>query len=69
MATALKHEHEEDIHELNEKEAKELFECAVQKRLKMSTEEFLRRLDAGEFKGREEDPQITRLLSLLPLIR
>ena len=69
MATALKHEYEEDTHELSDEEASELFERAVQRRLKMSTEEFLRKLDAGEFKGREEEPHIMSLLMRLPLVR
>jgi hypothetical protein len=69
MATALKHEYEEDTHELSDEEASELFEKTVQRRLKMSTEEFLRKLDAGDFKGREEEPHIMSLLMRLPLVR
>ena len=70
MATALKHQHEDaGAYELNDDEARELFESAVQSRLKMSTEEFLRKLDAGEFKGREEEPHIMSLLMRLPLVR
>jgi hypothetical protein len=69
MATVLKNEYEEDIRELGDSEAKAMFEAAVQKRLGMSTEEFLTKLDAGEFTKDCEDPKITRLLSLLPLVR
>ena len=68
MATVLK-EQEDDIRELGEAEARDFFEAAVQKRLKISATEFLQKLDAGEFKDRTEDPKIMRLLSLLPMVR
>lgn len=67
MATLIKHE--DDIRELDKAEAQAVFEAAVKRRLNMSAAEFLKRLDAGEFKGKEEDPKIMRLLSLLPLVR
>jgi hypothetical protein len=69
MATGLKKEFEEDIRELDDIEAEELFEAAVQKRFNISTAEFLAKLDAGEFKNKEEDPKLMRILSLLPLVR
>lgn len=67
MATQIKQE--DDIRELDKAEAQEVFEAAVKRRLNMSAAEFLSRLDAGLFKGQEEDPKIMRILSLLPLIR
>ncbi len=68
MATVLKLP-EDDIRELNEAEAREFFEAAVRRRLHISATEFLKKLDAGQFRGKEEDPKIMSLLSLLPLVR
>ncbi len=67
MATLI--DKEDEIRELNEADARKMFETAVKRRLNMSADEFLKRLDAGEFKGQEEDPKIMRLLSLLLLVR
>lgn len=67
MATLIKQE--DDIRELDKAQAEEVFEAAVKRRLNISAAEFLKRLDAGEYKGKEEDPKIMRLLSLLPLVR
>lgn len=69
MATVLKKGYEEDIHEMDDSEAGELFEAAVQKRFNITAAEFLVKLDAGEFKNKEEDPKLMRILSLLPLVR
>jgi hypothetical protein len=69
MATVLKKDFDDASRELDDSEAKELFEAAVQKRLGISTEEFLKKFDAGQFKDREEDPLLVRLFSLLPLVR
>ncbi len=67
MATVIKHD--DDIRELSQDEARKMFEATVQRRLKMSTDEFLQRLDNGEFTGKEEDPRFMSILSLLPLVR
>jgi hypothetical protein len=68
MAAILKPQ-DDDIRELGQEEAKKLFEDAVARRLKISATEFLSKLDSGDFKGQEEDPRLTRILSLLPLVR
>ncbi len=67
MATVV--QQEDDIRELTGEDARAKFESVVQRRLKMSAAEFLKRLDSGEFNGREEEPRIVRILSLLPLVR
>lgn len=67
MATLIKQE--DDIRELDKEQAREAFEAAVQRRLKMTTDDFLKALDRGDFRGREEEPKIMRLLSMLPLVR
>lgn len=69
MATVLKNDFDDDIRELDDSEAKALFEATVKTRLGMTTEEFLKKLDSGEFKGKEEDPHLMRIFSLLPLVR
>jgi len=46
-----------------------VFEMHVQHDLGMSTEEFLRALDAGEFTGEPENQKVEGLLLLLPLVR
>ena len=54
---------------LTEEQARALFEKTVQHDLGMSTEEFLRALDAGEFVGEPENQKVEGLLLLLPLVR
>lgn len=69
MATVIENPEEEYAQELTNEQAKIFFEAVVKRRLKIGTEEFLRRLDAGEYEGKEEDPRILKLLMLLPMIR
>jgi len=56
-----------NIHFMSEEEGRALFDKNVRRELGMSTEEFLRALDAGEFAN---DPErIMDVLMLLPLVR
>ena len=67
MAKAL--EINENIHELSDDEAHELFERQARRYLNMSGAAFIRRWDAGEYADGPEDPAVVRVSMLLPLGR
>ena len=46
-----------------------LFDRAVRRRLRMSSAEFLRKWDAGEFRDPDSDPGVMEVVMLLPLVR
>lgn len=59
---------EEDLEFMSDEDATAYFEQIVQSRLKITSEEFLARLDAGEYKN-SKIPGITGLLALVPLVK
>lgn len=58
-----------DIHWLSEREARELFDQEACRWLGISGDEFLRRWDAGQYQGREDDPDVIGVAVLLDLVR
>lgn len=72
MATTAKApETETAIHWLSDEEAREEFDAQARKWLGLSGEEFLRRWDAGEYRGLEDDdpPNVLMVASLISLVR
>lgn len=59
---------DKNIHQLDEKEARELFERSVQSLLGISTDEFLKNLNEGTY-STEDAPDVSDLIALLPMIQ
>jgi len=62
---------ETSVIELSESEAASLFDKIAWQHLRMSGEEFLKRWDAGEFKGKNWDamPGLAEVAMLIPFAR
>jgi hypothetical protein len=64
---------ENQIRELNDEEARELFDRSARHHLGISGEEFLRRWDAGEYDDPDDrsknPPEVMAVASLLPFAR
>lgn len=58
-----------DLPELDEDDARALFDEHARSNLNMSGEEFLRAWDAGEFDDEPDRPEVMRVVMLLPLVR
>jgi hypothetical protein len=56
------------VEELTDEQAREVFEERVQRCLHLSTDGFLVRYDSGAYDGVDE-PAITQMVMLLPLVR
>ncbi len=50
-------------------EGRAIFDRAVRRALHMSSAEFLRKWDAGEFSDPDSDPGVMEVVMLLPLAR
>lgn len=57
------------IHELTDEEACALFDRMAQQYLSISGDEFLCRLDAGEYAEGRQEPRVETLIMLIPLVR
>lgn len=57
------------ITDLNSEESHELFDQQAKRYLGVSGEEFVRRLEAGEYGDPDDDPRVMRLVMLLPFAR
>jgi len=57
-----------DVVELTEEEGRKFFDEVTRAELGMSGEEFLRRYDAGDFKG-TDDPRVVGVSMLIPFAR
>jgi hypothetical protein len=72
MATTPAPSTQTPIHWLDEDEAREAFDAEARKWLGISGDEFLRRWDAGEYRGIEDDadhPHVIGMAMLIPLVR
>lgn len=71
VTSAMTPDTETAIRWLDEDEAREEFDAHARKRLGLSGEEFLRRWDAGEYRGLEDDdpPNVLMVASLISLVR
>ena len=58
-----------DVRELNRDQGRDLLDALARRYLDMSAEEFIAAWDAGEFNGRSESPELTRVAMLLPFGR
>jgi hypothetical protein len=54
---------------LNKKEGRALFDRVAHRALGISGEEFIRRLDQGQYPDEDESPEIARLCMLTPFWR
>ena len=57
------------VRELSSEEGKELFDRKARRYLGGSGDEFLRKLEAGEYGDPDEDPNVMRLVMLIPFAR
>jgi len=57
-----------DVVELTEEEGRKFFDEVTRAELGMSGEEFLRRYDAGDFRG-TDDPRVVGVIMLIPFAR
>ena len=57
------------VRELSLEEGQKLFDEKALQYLGVSGDEFIRRLDAGEYGDPDEDPNVMRLVMLLPFAR
>lgn len=57
------------ITDLNAEESHELFDQQARRYLGVSGDEFVRRLEAGEYGDPDDDPRVMRLVMLLPFAR
>jgi hypothetical protein len=57
------------IRDLNEQEGHDLFDRKAREYLDVSGDEFIRRLEAGEYGDPDDDPRVMRLYMLLPFAR
>ncbi len=54
---------------ITREEALEFFDRMAQFTLKISGEEFVRRFNAGEYEGEEDESGVRTMIGLLPMIR
>ena len=57
------------ITRLTRTEGRAIFERTVRRRLHMSSAEFLRKWDAGDFRDPDSDPGVMEVVMLPPLVR
>ncbi len=57
------------INDLSQEEGSALFDRKARQYLDVSGDEFIRRLEAGEYGDPDDDPRVMRLVMLLPFAR
>lgn len=57
------------VHEVTPEEGRAILDRAARRRLHMSGDEFIRRWDAGEYEGKADRPDVSRVAMLLPFGR
>ena len=57
------------IQDLSSEDGRDLFDRQARRYLGVGGEEFLRRLEAGEYGDPDDDPRVMRLVMLLPFAR
>lgn len=57
------------IKDLTSEEGRDLFDRKARQYLDVSGDEFIRRLEAGEYGDPDNDPKVMRLVMLLPFAR
>jgi len=66
MSAGVNSDNEPEIQILSDEQAKRQFEETVRRHFKMSSDEFLKKLRAGEFKINCDDSNLLQVLSLIP---
>lgn len=56
------------VHQFTPDEARKLFDDMAEFTLDLTGDEFLRRLDAGEYEGKEDDPGVSTMLGFVTLL-
>jgi hypothetical protein len=58
-----------EVQQVDEDDARAVFDEQARQNLNMSGEEFLQAWDAGEFDADPDRPEVMRVVFLLPLVR
>ncbi len=60
---------DEQIRELSREESRELFDRQARRYFKVSAATFVEKLEAGEYGDPDENPDVMRMVMLLPFAR
>lgn len=62
-------EKNEQVQELSREESRELFDRQARRYFKVSAATFIEKLKAGEYEDPDENPDVMRMVMLLPFAR